>query len=480
MIINRPQQELKFLLQREQLIRSSRSSFWQFCRTMAPDFYRPKDDYLKLICDTLQDFYQNKLINPATGKPFNNFRLSTGPRLGKSRTLINFSSWIFGHETDQKIMTVSYNDQNATDFSKYTRDTIAEEKILPYRINYSDIFPETKIKHGSSSLHQWALEGTFFSYKGATITGGLTGKGGKILIGDDLIKDSIEAFNEKHLEKVWLSWGNLMTRKEPGAKVILNMTRWADGDPVGRIMASPDSINWYHLVMPVWSEQNGFLCPDRFGPDELEYFSNPKNFNEYQFKANYLQQPLTKEGNLYNQFLAYHRKPPKFEQIINYTDCKDKGKDYFCSINAGIYKGQAYILNVIYTDEPLNKELEKLVARMIYNDDVKTAYFESNGAGAVIMRNIQDHVFNIYESRKTNFNDFHQSKNKQSRILNNVSGVEYNVFYPENWKELFPDFYRSLTQFKKTFSGQPDDGPDAITGIVEKMNETDNFAIWTM
>ena len=36
-----------------------------------------------------------------------------------------------------------------------------------------------------------------------------------------------------------------------------------------------------------------------------------------------------------------------FSKIQNYTDTADTGDDYLCSINYGVYNGEAYVLDVL-------------------------------------------------------------------------------------------------------------------------------------
>ena len=85
---------------------------------------------------------------------------------GKSRTLTNFSAWILGKKHSNKIITASFNDDLAQDFSRFTRDIIAEEKNVQEQFVFSDIF-DAKIKKGDAALNKWALDGQFFNYKGA-------------------------------------------------------------------------------------------------------------------------------------------------------------------------------------------------------------------------------------------------------------------------------------------------------------------------
>lgn len=169
------QEEIEYLelLEKEQLD-DARESFWSFCCLLAPDFYKPNREYLKTICDTLQDLFEGKLVHD--GRIIRNLLMEIPPRHGKSRTLTNFAAWVLGRDNTQKIITASFNDDLAQDFSRFTRDIIAEEKNTPDQLVYSDIF-DTRIKQGDAAYHKWATEGQFFNYKGTGIGGSITGRG---------------------------------------------------------------------------------------------------------------------------------------------------------------------------------------------------------------------------------------------------------------------------------------------------------------
>ena len=64
---------------------------------------------------------------------------------------------------------------------------------------------------------------------------------------------------------------------------------------------------------------------------------------------------------------------------------------------------------------------------------------------------------------------FHQSGNKESRILTNSATVLQNIRFPEGWRLRWPELYAHLTTYKRLFkANKNDDAPDALTGIVEK------------
>lgn len=87
-----------------------------------------------------------------------------------------FCMWVLGKKHSNRFITCSYGDDLALDFSRYTRDGIMQTKTFPHEVIYEDVFPGTRIARGNSSNHQWALEGEHFSYKGAGVGSGITGK----------------------------------------------------------------------------------------------------------------------------------------------------------------------------------------------------------------------------------------------------------------------------------------------------------------
>jgi hypothetical protein len=238
MVTLREFKEEKLRRTRAKRIDLSRESFYEYCVTRAPSFYKDDRPHLKLIADTLQQLYEGRLLKP-NGEPYENIMMNIPPRHGKSRTLILFCEWALGKDKENKIITASYNEDLATTFSRYTRDGIGEEKLYPHEIVFSDIFPGVRIKQGDASYRQWALEGQFFNYKGAGRGGSITGKGGNILIVDDPIKNAEEAFNENALDKQW-QWftDTFLSRQEQSERSfkIVNMTRWSKKDICGRIL----------------------------------------------------------------------------------------------------------------------------------------------------------------------------------------------------------------------------------------------------
>ncbi|ODV55456.1 phage terminase large subunit [Lysinibacillus fusiformis] len=445
----------------------SRQSFWEYCKTRAPEFYIDGRTHLEKICETLQSLYEGRLLNN-DGVPYENMIMNIPPRHGKSRTLIHFCEWVLGDKQENRIITASYNEDLATVFSRYTRDGISEEKVYPHEIVYSDIFPGVKVKKGDSSYRQWALEGQHFNYKGAGLGGSITGKGGNILIVDDPIKNAAEAQNENALDKQW-QWftDTFLSRQEQTDRSIkiVNMTRWSKKDICGRILDGKRASEWYVLMMPAMDEEGNMLCPELLNRKNFDALSD--FMDEAILNANYYQQPLDLKGRLYKAFKTYDGDLPTFKSIQNYTDTADTGDDYLCSIVYGVtFDNEAYVLDVLYTKAPM-EETEPDTAKMLYENKVNHAYIESNGGGRGFARSVEKELMEKHNSNYTYIEPFHQSNNKIARILSNSTWVMNHIYFPINWKDKWPDYYKAMNDYQREGQNKNDDAPDATTGVAE-------------
>ena len=443
-------------------IELSRSDFWEFCKTLSPDYYTDEKIHLEVLCTKLQAFYERRLLKP-NGLFHNKMIIEMPPQHGKSRTLTNFTAWILGHNQEERVITGSYNDDLAQDFSKYTRDIIQAISNTG-EIVYSDIFPHVRIKRGDASYKQWALEGQFFNYKGTGVNGTITGKGATVRIIDDPVKSAEVAYNENALDKLW-TWytGTWISRR--GGPVVMDIicnTPWARKDPTGRLLdLQPEE--WYRLSMPVIDEHENMLCDtilDRQAYAEIEAVADP-----HILAANYLMQRLDIKGRLYSGFNTYLKLPEDTTGTVSYTDTADEGDDFLNTIVAKTQGLFWYVVDVIYTQEA-QEVTEVEVADMLIKNETTFDMIESNNGGRAFARN----VIRIIKDRgfRSFIRWFHQSKNKKARILTQSSTVQKYVLMPEDWKQKWPVFYEAVTNYQKEGKNKHDDAPDTLTGLVEK------------
>lgn len=361
-------------------------------------------------------------------------------------------------------MTGSYNETLSSTFAKQVRDMIATEQTQGVTV-YRDIFPDTKIKYGEASMNKWALEGSqVANYLATSPTGTATGFGADLIVIDDLIKNSEEAYNSNVLEK-HIDWftNTMLSRTEKGFKLIIIMTRWASNDLAGFILSNYDDV--VHINYKAINDDGSPLDEGTLSLEDFEF--KTKNMAKEIVYANYQQEPIDIKGRLYNEFKTYVDLPKeKIVKISAYCDTADTGDDFLCNIIYADCKDSAYILDIIYTKEAM-EITEPLVAEAYKKFNVNVADIESNNGGRAFARNIE-RITRDKGNYKTVVKWFHQSGNKIARILSNSAWVNNNIYMPVDWKNKWSEFAKDIISYQKEGKNKHDDAPDALTGVAEK------------
>lgn len=370
-------------------------------------------------------------------------------------------------------MTGSYNETLSSTFAKQVRDMIATEQTQGVTV-YRDIFPDTKIKYGEASMNKWTLEGSqVANYLATSPTGTATGFGADLIVIDDLIKNSEEAYNSNVLEK-HIDWftNTMLSRTEKGFKLIIIMTRWASNDLAGFILSNYDDV--VHINYKAINDDGTPLDEGTLSLEDFEF--KTKNMAKEIVYANYQQEPIDIKGRLYSSIKTYNQLPMDsnnnllFTAYKNYTDTADTGEDYLCSICYGVYNKEAYILDVLYTKEPM-EITEPATAKILMDNNIKEADIESNNGGRGFARAVDKHLLEKYNSNRCKVRWFHQTQNKRARILSNATWVMEHIYFPVNWADRWPEFYKAITTYQKEGKNKHDDAPDVLTGIAEKCNK---------
>lgn len=225
------------------------------------------------------------------------------PRHGKSNiATIRFPGWWLEKYPHKRVIIGAYNQVLANKFSRQTR------KICAERISLSK---------ERTAVEDWETE-QGGGLRAVGVGGGITGQGGDLIIIDDPVKNREEANSPAYREKVW-DWytDDLSTRMEPGASIVLIMTRWHEDDLAGRILASEDGPNWTVINMPALAEvaegdtdelgriHGQALCPERYDEKALQAI---KTVLGNSFQALYQQRPSAVEGEIWKrEYWKYYK-----------------------------------------------------------------------------------------------------------------------------------------------------------------------------
>ncbi|HGK9153557.1 TPA: phage terminase large subunit, partial [Streptococcus pneumoniae] len=339
-------------------------------------------------------------------------------------------------------------------------------------------FPDTKIKRGDGAMNLWSLEKGYNNYLATSPGGTATGFGADVIIIDDLIKSALEANNANILEGHWEWFTNTMlSRFEEGGKLIIIMTRWHSEDLAGKALSKlPESgYSVKHISMRTYDEETDtMLCEDVLSKES--YFRKVKAMGADIASANYQQEPIDIKGRLYSEFKTYVDRPI-FKRISAYTDTADTGKDYLASYIYGeTMDKEAYILDILFTKEPM-EVTEPLLARKLVENEVNLCWIESNNGGRGFARNVERLMRENHGTNQTTVKWFHQSKNKQARILTNATWLMEHVYFPEGWRNRWPELYKSLMTYQREGRNAHDDAQDALTGIAEKITANSSWLV---
>ncbi len=249
------------------------------------------------------------------------------PRHGKSMLVSElFPAWYMGRNPQDNVIFTTYGQNLADRFGRKVRNTIDNSA-------FREIFPECILSDDSKSKRQFATD-TGGEYNAGGRGGPLTGKGGRLILSDDLIKDDKEAASARVRESTtdWLE-STLMTRFEPDAAWILMATRWNEGDPIGWALDKLAYQGWVVLDFPAVIDEGceipeydprkmgDALWEGRFSREKLMEIKT--GMSPYFWNAMFQQRPSPPEGNIIKrQWLTnfYKELPPKFDVMISSWD----------------------------------------------------------------------------------------------------------------------------------------------------------------
>lgn len=233
------------------------------------------------------------------------------PRHGKSELISKYTpAWFLGRFPDRKVMLTSYADTFAAQWGRRARDVL--EQVGP------DLFGVT-VDPETAGGQLWEVKGREGIMVTAGVGGGLTGKGGHLIIIDDPIKNAAEAQSQTIRDAQHEWWkSTVRTRLQKGGAVVLVMTRWHEDDLAGRFLrdsAAGDGDHWEILNLPGIAEEDDALgrepgealWPEMFDLDNLR--ATERDQGQYWFTAMYQQRPSPAEGMLFKrQNFRYYEK----------------------------------------------------------------------------------------------------------------------------------------------------------------------------
>ncbi|WP_241524295.1 terminase large subunit domain-containing protein [Mycobacterium paraense] len=272
---------------------------------------------LTLISDALVDAIEN---------PNRRYIISTPPRTGKS-VLVSQVGTVFAlmRNPDHQLILKSYSDELAEEHSREARRLIDENTdLLGFRLD----------KDKTSSA-RWKVA----DRKGGLLAGGIftstTGFGAHLLLVDDPVKGAQDADSPSTRRRLMAEFrSSLLTRRMPGASVVIVMTRWHEQDLAAELLAEG---GWRRINIPAVStpgvpdalrRRHGAPMTTALG--EVDFEATKREVGSRTWAAMYLGVPSAPEGGLIQRsWIDDHRvpiAPPHPVRTVVTVDPADSGE----------------------------------------------------------------------------------------------------------------------------------------------------------
>ena len=408
------------------------------------------------------------------------------PQHGKSEGATRrLPAFVLGQDPDKRVAIVSYNATKARKFNRELQRIMDDDR-------YYELFPQTLLAGQASYQEQGKrsrnyarnadeceMVGYQGSFKTIGVGGSLTGEPVDMLIMDDLYKDAASAWSPVIRQNV-ADWYDTVasTRLHNDSQQLMVFTRWHMEDLAGRLLEQEgvyDPIDnpqgWTLISFPaIQNKPPSELDPRAEGeplwPERhsLSKLLEIKERTPTVFESMYQQNPQPSQGLMYEEFTCYTELPYR-SQSVAYIDAADSGADYLCALFYKEAEEGNYIIDVLYTKEPM-EVTETTLTYMLQQHQVERCHIESNNGGGLFVSNLQQRAYDM-GNRLTRFYPFHQGQNKAARIFAASASVQKLIKMPLDWKKRFPKFARDLTGYLRVGTNAHDDAPDALTGSVE-------------
>lgn len=250
-------------------------------------------------------------------------------------------AWFMGNFPDRKIIQATHTAELAVDFGRKVRNLVDSE-------DFQKVFPGVKLQSDSKASGRWNTSqgGAYFA---VGVGGAIAGKGADLFIIDDPHTEQqaiLAAHDASIYDKVfeWYTSGPRQ-RLQPGARIVVVMTRWGKRDLTGRLIQSSmdrDGVSeWEVIELPAILPSGNPLWPEYWSRDALEALK--AELPSYKWMAQYQQQPTNAEGAILKREWWKRwpdSRPPACEYIIVSADTaftKNNRSDYTAFTVWGVF-----------------------------------------------------------------------------------------------------------------------------------------------
>lgn len=436
-------------------------------------FYEPRRKTLIRVVDKLQDLEDDKLDELFVHQP---------PRTGKTQIMTFGTAWHCAKNTHTSNLYCTYKEDAGGAF----RDGTIEVWTDPiYR--HRDVFPLARVVDTDARENTVDLERKkkYKSLSCKGLTSGLNGlydASGWMVI-DDILEGIQDVLSSEVLHRKQIIFdNNLMTRKKEKCKVIYNGTIWSLHDiymnRLDFLQNNPAAakIRWDVLKLPALNENDESNFDYEYGVGfSSEYYQTKRAKYEEDddmasWYAQFQQEPIERDGAVFSpdKMNFYNGVLPKEEpvRICAACDVALGGLDFLACAVAYIYEnGSVYIHDVVF-DNSEKDITQPQVVEAIVNNNVGSAFFESNAGG----EGYKDDIERKLKEKGIRINMTSKyapiNKRKEQRIWDKAPSIRSYYFRDVGSRSPeYRKFMTNLYSFTMNGSNKHDDAPDCLATL---------------
>lgn len=281
------------------------------------------------------------------------------PRWGKSTIACYFGAWFMGVVPNAQIIITSAEAELALQWSRKIRDILSEVGREVFGVN---------IKPDSMKQGHWETSAGGVCHA-AGAGGPLTGRGATLIIADDLIKNSEQA-NSEAFRATLMDWwtSTVMTRLEPGGRVLLIGTRWRVDDVIGQLLEQEkDGGDHWDLIVTPALDAAGESTSTRYTTEEM--LQKKAGVGAYTWETMYMGAPYVRTGGFFDvdKIETVDAAPVNLVKVRGWDEASSLTGDYTVGIKLGkAADGNIYILDMArcrLAPGPRDAEIQKTVER---------------------------------------------------------------------------------------------------------------------
>jgi hypothetical protein len=409
------------------------------------------------IIKRLQGVYEKKIPNLIINIP---------PRHGKTTIMTFFTAWCLAKNANSLFLYISASEKLINESSRIVRSIVLSHE-------FQSLFG-VMISQDTTAKNHWRTNKNG-GITSATINGQITGFGAGQLNDDKEFKGAIIIDDPNKIN----TDGSVILSEEPNERfedtirsrrngehtpIIVIQQRCFVNDLSGYLLEGKTGIEFELLKIPVFDQEGQLIWKGKISDVELRTL---QLYNDSVFQAQYMQEPTTRKGILFNNsdLKRFEGKLNEgFDNVLAAVDTSNEGADSLCMTVGYVYRNEknvsVYIDDVIFSNDSISVKQSKCAA-MIHEKKINTTLIETNASGVFFLRDLRGMcpAYNIIGR--------HEYKNKESRIIYQSGFIIVNFFFRSDFapKSDYHRYYNQLVAYKMNVENQQDDAPDSTASL---------------